>query len=150
MLMEVPVASERHVKLFKDGRNQAVRIPREFELPGEDAIMRKEGERLIIEPIPPKPLMALLQPSRRSTKTFRRSPNWHSIPSRCDACRSSRIAGLKQLIGMVPGLETLLGPGDVVLSQGGVARAPVHTIGHADHERLRHLDLGLLELQGRR
>jgi len=51
---------ERHVKLFKNGRNQAVRIPREFELPGEDAIMRKEGERLIIEPSPPKSLLALL------------------------------------------------------------------------------------------
>ena len=35
---------ERHVKLFKNGRNQAVRIPREFELPGEDAIIRKEGQ----------------------------------------------------------------------------------------------------------
>jgi antitoxin VapB len=52
--------SERHVKLFKNGRNQAVRIPREFELPGEDAIMRKEGDRLIIEPAPPKSLLALL------------------------------------------------------------------------------------------
>jgi antitoxin VapB len=37
-----------------------VRIPREFELPGEDAIMRKEGERLIIEPAPRKSLLALL------------------------------------------------------------------------------------------
>jgi antitoxin VapB len=51
---------ERHVKLFKNGRNQAVRIPREFELPGEDAIMRKEGERLIIEPAPPRSLIARL------------------------------------------------------------------------------------------
>jgi antitoxin VapB len=51
---------ERHVKLFKNGRNQAVRIPREFELPGEDAIMRKEGERLIIESAPPRSLVALL------------------------------------------------------------------------------------------
>jgi antitoxin VapB len=51
---------ERHVKLFKNGRNQAVRIPREFELPGEDAIMRKDGARLIIEPAPPKSLLALL------------------------------------------------------------------------------------------
>ena len=51
---------QRHVKLFKNGRNQAVRIPREFELPGEDAIIRKEGERLIIEPTPPKSLLALL------------------------------------------------------------------------------------------
>ena len=52
--------AERHVKLFKNGRNQAVRIPRELELPGEDAIIRKEGERLIIEPAPPKSLLALL------------------------------------------------------------------------------------------
>lgn len=50
----------RHVKLFKKGRNQAVRIPREFELPGVDAIMCKEGERLIIEPAPPKFLLAVL------------------------------------------------------------------------------------------
>ena len=32
----------------------------EFELPGEAAIMRKEGERLIIEPAPPRSLLALL------------------------------------------------------------------------------------------
>jgi len=52
--------SERHVKLFRNGRNQAVRIPREFELPGEDAIMRKDGDRLIIEPAAPNSLLALL------------------------------------------------------------------------------------------
>ena len=52
--------TERHVKLFKNGRNQAVRIPREFQLPGEDAIMRKDGERLIIEPAPPRSLLAVL------------------------------------------------------------------------------------------
>ena len=51
---------EKHVKLFKNGRNQAVRIPREFEFPGEDAVMRKEGNRLIIEPTPPRTLLALL------------------------------------------------------------------------------------------
>ena len=51
---------ERHVKLFKNGRNQAVRIPREFELPGDEAIMRKEGDRLIIEPTQPKSLLAVL------------------------------------------------------------------------------------------
>lgn len=49
------------MKLFKNGRNQAVRIPREFELPGEDAIMRKEGDRLIIEPARRKSLMELLE-----------------------------------------------------------------------------------------
>ena len=51
---------ERWVKLFKNGRNQAVRIPREFELPGGDAVIRKEGQRLIIEPAPPKSLLAVL------------------------------------------------------------------------------------------
>ena len=55
-----PTMSERHVKLFKNGRNQAVRIPREFELPGEDAIIRKEGQRLIIEAAPPRSLLAVL------------------------------------------------------------------------------------------
>ena len=57
MLRHMP---ERHVKLFKNGRNQALRIPREFELPGDDAIMRKEGNKLIIEPVPPRSLIALL------------------------------------------------------------------------------------------
>jgi len=52
--------SERHVKLFKNGRNQAIRIPREFELPGEDAIIRKDGQRLVIEPAPPRSLLAVL------------------------------------------------------------------------------------------
>ena len=54
------VETERHVKLFKNGRNQAVRIPREFELPGDEAIMRKEGDRLILEPAHPRSLLALL------------------------------------------------------------------------------------------
>jgi antitoxin VapB len=51
---------ERHVKLFRNGRNQAVRIPRDFELPGDDAIMRKDGNKLIIEAAPPHSLLALL------------------------------------------------------------------------------------------
>ena len=54
------VVRQQHVKLFRNGRNQAVRIPREFELPGNDAIMRKEGERLIIEAAPPKSLLGVL------------------------------------------------------------------------------------------
>jgi antitoxin VapB len=56
----VVMIPERHVKLFKNGRNQAVRIPREFELPGDEAIMRKEDDRLIIEPIRRQGLLAVL------------------------------------------------------------------------------------------
>lgn len=54
------MGAERHVKLFRNGSNQAVRIPREFELPGEDAIMRKDGERLIIEPAAKRSLSQVL------------------------------------------------------------------------------------------
>lgn len=54
------MTSERRVRLFKNGRNQAVRIPRPFQLPGEEAIIRKEGERLIIEPAPKLSLLEVL------------------------------------------------------------------------------------------
>lgn len=45
---------------FTNGRNQAVRIPRDFELPGKEALIRKHGDQLIIEPVPPPRLLALL------------------------------------------------------------------------------------------
>ena len=51
---------ERHVRLFRNGRNQALRIPREFELEGEEALIHKEGDRLIVEPIRKGRLLALL------------------------------------------------------------------------------------------
>jgi antitoxin VapB len=51
---------ERHVRLFRNGRNQALRIPREFELEGEEAVIRKEGDRLIVEPVRKGRLLALL------------------------------------------------------------------------------------------
>jgi len=52
--------TERHVRLFKNGRNQALRIPRDFELPEDEAIIRKEGNRLIVEPIARPSLLAVL------------------------------------------------------------------------------------------
>ena len=53
--------AERHVKLFRNGRNQAVRIPREFELAGDEAILRKDGDRLILEPIRTGSMLASLR-----------------------------------------------------------------------------------------
>jgi antitoxin VapB len=51
----------RHVRLFKNGRSQAVRIPREFELPGNEAILRRdESGRLILESLPRPRLLDLL------------------------------------------------------------------------------------------
>lgn len=45
----------RTVKLFRNGANQAVRIPKEFELPGSTALMHREGHRLILELLPDQP-----------------------------------------------------------------------------------------------
>lgn len=62
--------SERHVRLFRNGRNQALRIPREFELEGEEAIIRKEGNRLIVEPVRSGRLLALLATLPPLTASF--------------------------------------------------------------------------------
>ena len=51
---------ERRVRLFRNGRNQAVRIPVEFELPGDEAIIHREGDRLVLEPVKKKSLLRLL------------------------------------------------------------------------------------------
>ena len=51
---------ERQVRLFRYGRDQILRIPREFELEGDEAIVRREGDRLIIEPTRKGRLLDLL------------------------------------------------------------------------------------------
>lgn len=55
------MAAQRYVKLFRNGRNQALRIPVEFELPGEEAIMHRDGDRLVIEPVRKRGLLGLLK-----------------------------------------------------------------------------------------
>lgn len=72
-----PPASERIVRLFRNGRNQAVRIPRQFEFSADEAIMRKEGQRLIIEPAPPKSLRAVLATLKPLRENFPRISDPH-------------------------------------------------------------------------
>jgi antitoxin VapB len=50
----------RHVRLFRNGRNQALRIPRDLELPGRAATVRREGTRLIVEPVSGPSLLEVL------------------------------------------------------------------------------------------
>lgn len=52
--------STRHVRIFKNGRNQAIRIPRELELPTSEATIHREGNRLVIEPVERVSLLAFL------------------------------------------------------------------------------------------
>ena len=60
----------KQVSLFRNGRNQAVRIPREFELEGNKAIIHKEGDRLIIEPCPKKELLTVLSEMESSIESL--------------------------------------------------------------------------------
>ena len=55
------MSNQRRVRFFRNGRNQAVRIPVKFELPGDEAIMHRDGDRLVIEPVRKRGLIALLK-----------------------------------------------------------------------------------------
>lgn len=41
----------RRVSLLRNGRSQALRIPKAFELPGTEATIIREGDRLVVEPV---------------------------------------------------------------------------------------------------
>jgi antitoxin VapB len=58
--MEV-VMHARKMSLFRNGRSQALRIPKEFEFMGKDVLVRKEGKRLIVEEDKPSDLIAWLK-----------------------------------------------------------------------------------------
>ena len=60
----------RRVQLFRNGRNQAVCIPIEFELPGNEAVMRRDGDRLVIEPVRKRGLTALLKTMKPLAEEF--------------------------------------------------------------------------------
>lgn len=64
------MSEQRHVRLFRNGRNQAVRIPVEFELPGDEAIMHRDGDRLVIEPARKRGLIALLETMKPLREDF--------------------------------------------------------------------------------
>ena len=64
------MSEHRHVRLFRNGRNQAVRIPVEFELPGDEAIMHRDGDRLVIEPVRERGLVALLKAMKPLDEDF--------------------------------------------------------------------------------
>ena len=67
---EVQVSEQRRVRLFRNGRNQAVRIPVEFELPGNEAIMHRQGDQLVLEPVRRRGLAALLKTMKPLDEDF--------------------------------------------------------------------------------
>ena len=48
----------RRARLFRNGRNQALRIPREFELAAEEVVIYREDDRLVVEPVRRAPTLA--------------------------------------------------------------------------------------------
>ncbi len=38
-------------KLFANGRSQAVRLPKEFRLPGREVLIRRDGTRIVLQPL---------------------------------------------------------------------------------------------------
>jgi antitoxin VapB len=50
-----------HVSLNLKGDEQILMIPREFAMSGTEVLLRKEGDRLIIDLIPAKSLLTTLQ-----------------------------------------------------------------------------------------
>ncbi len=54
------MSDPKRVRLFRNCLNQVVRIPFEFELPGYEAMMHRDGDRLVIEPVRKRGLLTLL------------------------------------------------------------------------------------------
>lgn len=50
----------REAKLFRNNKSQAVRIPADFEIPGDRVNIYRDGNRLIIEPVRRKNLVEVL------------------------------------------------------------------------------------------
>lgn len=50
----------REAKLFRNNKSQAVRIPADFELPGDRVMIHRDGDRLIIEPMKRRDLLEVL------------------------------------------------------------------------------------------
>jgi len=61
MIQEAIMHTECHVRLFKNGQSQALLIPKAFKLPGNEAVITKEKDRLIIKPVKRPSLLSLLK-----------------------------------------------------------------------------------------
>lgn len=46
-----PEAPAKRAKLFWNGRSQAVRLPKEYRFEGDEVAIRREGDRVILEPV---------------------------------------------------------------------------------------------------
>ena len=52
----------RRARLFRNGRNQALRIPRDLEFAADEVILHREDDRLVVEPVKRKRTLAEILP----------------------------------------------------------------------------------------
>jgi antitoxin VapB len=74
----------KEARLFRNNRSQAVRIPVEFELPGDRVLIHREGSKLIIEPVTrPSNIVELLAEWRKEAPLGPEDqfPNLEDIPA---------------------------------------------------------------------
>ncbi len=87
--MEAPVSQQRQQRtasIFRNGRNQAVRIPVGFELPGNEVTIEQDGEALII------------RPKKASPKTFAELfGSWEAFPDFPDVDDSDLPADIPRI-----------------------------------------------------
>jgi len=89
-MMHINPTNAREVKLFKNRRNQAIRIPVEFSFDVDTVRIRREGDALRIEPVYEHRLAALLDRLQPLEEDF-----W-TWPTRCvyrRMCSDARHAG---------------------------------------------------------
>lgn len=89
--MPVPTPSSRpkEAKLFRNNRSQAVRIPAEFELPGDRVLIHREGDKLIIGPITrPSNLVELIAEWRKEAPLGPEDqfPDIEDMPAKPESC----------------------------------------------------------------
>jgi antitoxin VapB len=70
-------------KLFMNGRSQAVRLPKELRFAGREVMVRKDGERVILEPVKPdKWPEGFFEKIRITDPKFKRAPQPKSPPAK--------------------------------------------------------------------
>jgi antitoxin VapB len=67
------VAKTGVAKLFRNGRSQAVRLPREFRFEGDEVRIRKVGEGVLLEPIISDTATWFAELDRLNTEPFLKS-----------------------------------------------------------------------------
>lgn len=70
----------RMARVFRNGRNQAVRIPKEFEFAGRELVIRRQGDVLILS-VRPLDWSGLVSSETVATREFLR---WIESPAESD------------------------------------------------------------------